>query len=102
MTRHLPPEALDDWLAGIAELLGLDDVGTDETTVVLDVARDVAHGVARPAAPLTAYLLGLAVGKGVAGGADVGALTADLGRRVRDLATGRDDEGADEGDEGDA
>lgn len=60
--RHLPPEALDEWLAEAAAELGL-DASDVRIGTVLDVARDVAHGVARPAAPLTTFLLGLAVGR---------------------------------------
>jgi len=59
--RHLPPEALDDWMAKITELLAIDeevDIGA-----VLDLTRDVAHDVARPAAPLTTFVLGLALGR---------------------------------------
>ncbi|WBL19829.1 DUF6457 domain-containing protein [Citricoccus sp. NR2] len=61
-SKHLPPSALNDWLAEVAPELGLDPevvpIGK-----VLDVARDVAHGVARPAAPLTTFLVGLALGQ---------------------------------------
>jgi len=59
--RHLPPEALDGWMAKVSELLALDervDIGA-----VLDLTRDVAHDVARPAAPLTTFALGLALGR---------------------------------------
>lgn len=61
-SSHLPPEALDRWLAAAAVELGLDADEVDIATV-LDVARDVAHGVARPAAPLSTFLLGVAVGQ---------------------------------------
>lgn len=63
MNDHLPPEALDDWVAEAAELLGIDPADVPVATV-LDLARRVAHGVARPAAPVTTFLLGLAVGAG--------------------------------------
>lgn len=59
---HLPPEALEAWLAAAAEALQLDPAEVSIATV-LDLARDVAHGVARPAAPLTTFLLGLAYGR---------------------------------------
>lgn len=59
---HLPPEALEDWLAAAASELGLDP-GTVPVGTVLKIAADVAHGVARPAAPLTTFLLGVAVGR---------------------------------------
>lgn len=60
--KHLPPEALDEWLAAAAAELGLDGETVDIATV-LNVARDVAHDVARPAAPLSTFLLGIAVGR---------------------------------------
>lgn len=61
-SSHLPPQALDSWLAAAAAELGL-DADTVEIATVLDVARDVAHGVARPAAPLSTFLLGVAAGR---------------------------------------
>lgn len=61
-SQHLPPHALDAWLAAAAAELGLDP-DTVSIATVLDVARDVAHGVARPAAPLSTFLLGVAVGR---------------------------------------
>lgn len=87
--RHLPPSALEDWLAGVSEMYGL---GTDvdpstDIAAVLDVARDVARGVARPAAPLTTFLLGLAVGRAVPSG-PVATELAALARQVQDVATG--------------
>lgn len=59
--RHLPPEALDGWLAKISELLELEE--EIEVGTLLDLTRDVAHDVARPAAPLTTFALGLALGR---------------------------------------
>jgi hypothetical protein len=59
--RHLPPEALDDWMAEISGLLGIRE--TVDIGSVLDLTRDVAHDVARPAAPLTTFALGLALGR---------------------------------------
>lgn len=91
-SNHLPPAALEEWLAAAATALGLDpesassDAGvagiagaatadavpvdaalltTATIATVLDVARDVARGVARPAAPLSTFLLGLAVGRAI-------------------------------------
>lgn len=61
-STHLPPEALDAWLAAAADELGLDAAAVDIATI-LDVARDVAHDVARPAAPLTTFLVGVAYGR---------------------------------------
>lgn len=63
--QHLPPEALDEWLASAATELGLEPGSVDIATV-LNVARDVAHQVARPAAPLSTFLLGVAVGRAAA------------------------------------
>lgn len=60
--KHLPPQALNEWLAAAAAELGLDEESVSIGTV-LDVARDIAHGVARPAAPLSTFLLGMAVGR---------------------------------------
>ena len=59
--RHLPPEALDDWLEKIRDLLDLDE--EIDVAALLDLTRDVAHDVARPAAPLTTFALGLALGR---------------------------------------
>lgn len=59
--RHLPPEALDDWVAQISGLLGVEE--EIDIEAVLDLTRDVAHDVARPAAPLTTFVLGLALGR---------------------------------------
>ncbi len=59
--RHLPPEALDDWVEKITELLGIGEA--IDVAAVLDLTRDVAHDVARPAAPLTTFALGLALGR---------------------------------------
>ncbi|PPF44913.1 hypothetical protein C5B85_09270 [Pseudoclavibacter sp. AY1F1] len=59
--KHLPPEALDDWLAEVKRVL---EIGDDiDVGALLDVARDVAHNVARPAAPLTTFALGVALGR---------------------------------------
>ena len=63
--KHLPPEALDEWLAAAAAELGLDSAKVSIATV-LNVARDVSHDVARPAAPLSTFLLGVAVGRAAA------------------------------------
>lgn len=99
--RHLPPEALNDWLAGVSELYGLgDDVEpTADVAVVLDVARDVARGVARPAAPVTTFLLGLAVGRAIPAGTPVGDELARLARAVQDVALARPEQPADDNDD---
>lgn len=66
----VPPEALDEWLAALAEALGL-EASEVPVGVLLDVARDVAHNVARPAAPLSTYLIGLAAARSGGSAADV-------------------------------
>jgi len=59
--KHLPPDALEDWVKKASELLDVNE--SIDIGAVLDLTRDVAHGVARPAAPLTTFLLGLALGR---------------------------------------
>ncbi len=61
-SRTLPPEALDDWSAALAERFGLTR-GDIPVSLILDLARDVANGVARPAAPLSAFVAGLVAGR---------------------------------------
>lgn len=80
--KHLPPSALDEWVAKASAALGI-EADTAVTAVILDLARDVAHDVARPAAPVTAYLLGLAVGRA---GGDMDAALAVLSRSLTELA----------------
>jgi len=80
--RHLPPEALEDWLAKVSELLGVDEAV--DVPAVLDLTRDVARDVARPAAPLTTFVLGLALGGGENG--DFEARFRDLSGKVTGLA----------------
>lgn len=75
--RHLPPEALDEWLRAAAPELGLDGEEV-ATSRILAVAADVAHGVARPAAPLSTFLLGLALGRGARDGESIEQLAARL------------------------
>ncbi|MGR4010688.1 DUF6457 domain-containing protein [Leucobacter sp. 1207-22] len=64
--QHLPPAALDAWLAAAAAEIGVTDddveVTTETTRIVLHAAKLVARNVARPAAPLSTFLLGVAVG----------------------------------------
>jgi hypothetical protein len=80
--KHLPPSALDEWVAEASASLGI-EADTAVTAVILDLARDVAHDVARPAAPVTAYLLGLAVGRA---DGDTDAALAELSRSLTELA----------------
>ncbi len=61
-SRTLPPEALDDWSAALAQRFGLTR-GDIPVSLILDLARDVANGVARPAAPLSAFVAGLVAGR---------------------------------------
>lgn len=82
MSNHLPPEALDAWLAAAAAELGVDSEAVRIGTV-LDVARDVAHDVARPAAPLSTFLLGVAYARsGAADPAQLEALAERLTARA--------------------
>ncbi|MCU1447309.1 DUF6457 domain-containing protein [Cryobacterium sp.] len=71
----LPPEALDEWLAALAERLGI-DAELVPTGLLLDVARDVAHNVARPAAPLSLFLVGLAAARSGGSAEDIVAASA--------------------------
>lgn len=75
--RWLPPEALDGWLAAVAEEFGF-DAAEVSIELLLNVAAEVAHQVARPAAPLSTFLLGLALGREGAGGQSLEQLTARL------------------------
>ncbi len=56
------------WLDELAAALGIDPLGPDETTDLLDAARDVAHGVERKVTPLAAFVLGMATERRVAAG----------------------------------
>lgn len=81
--KHLPPEALDEWLAEAKRVLELDD--DINIGALLDVAKDVAHSVARPAAPLTTFALGLALGRR-SSAADSPEVFARLAARVTERA----------------
>lgn len=87
--QHLPPQALDAWLAAAAEDLGLDP-GAVSIATVLDVAKEVAHSVARPAAPLTTFLLGMAIARAD----DPRAALAEYADQVTELAHGWEGETA--------
>lgn len=56
------------WLDELAAALGIDPLGPDETTDLLDASRDVAHGVERKVTPLAAFVLGMATERRVAAG----------------------------------
>ena len=60
-----PTPDLQEWVAAVARLLGLEELVDDDGLVdaVLGLTADVAHGVNRPAAPVTAFLVGLAVSR---------------------------------------
>ncbi len=58
-----PPD-IDVWLERLGGQLPpgiLDELGSDERTVLLDLARIAAHQSHRSAAPITTYLVGLTV-----------------------------------------
>lgn len=74
-SRTLPPEALNDWSAALAERFGLVE-GDIPISLILDLARDVANGVARPAAPLSAFVAGLVAGRAGGSPADTEAAVA--------------------------
>ncbi|MEV8240180.1 DUF6457 domain-containing protein [Microbacterium testaceum] len=81
-SRTLPPEALNDWSAALAERFGLseDDI---PISLILDLARDVANGVARPAAPLSAFVAGLIAGRAGGSPADTEAAVAAVVEMAR-------------------
>ncbi|MFF0910767.1 DUF6457 domain-containing protein [Microbacterium enclense] len=90
-SRTLPPEALNDWSAALAERFGLAD-GDIPISLVLDLARDVANDVARPAAPLSAFVAGLVAGRAGGSPADTEAAIAavvELARSWDGGTTGR-------------
>jgi hypothetical protein len=74
-SRTLPPEALNEWSAALAERFGLAE-GDVPIALILDLARDVANGVARPAAPLSAFVAGLVAGRAGGTPADTEAAVA--------------------------
>jgi hypothetical protein len=80
-------QVLDNWVADLAGVLGLDPSSTD-VGLLLDVARDAAHNVARTAAPLTTFLVGLAAGQ--RGGTTEAVVVA--ANQARQLAQARGEE----------
>jgi molybdopterin-guanine dinucleotide biosynthesis protein A len=82
-SRTLPPEALDDWSAALAERFGLTR-GDIPVSLILDLARDVANGVARPAAPLSAFVAGLVAGRAGGSPADTEKAVAAVVEMARD------------------
>lgn len=82
-SRTLPPEALDDWSAALAQRFGLTR-GDIPVSLILDLARDVANGVARPAAPLSAFVAGLVAGRAGGSPADTEKAVAAVVEMARD------------------
>ncbi|MGB0121233.1 MAG: DUF6457 domain-containing protein [Solirubrobacterales bacterium] len=85
--RHLPPEALEEWMATILAAMELDE--DVDIAALLDLTRDVAHNVARPAAPLTTFVLGLALGRKTTAGEASGELN-HLCEELRTIADAQD------------
>lgn len=57
------PRTVDDWLVELGAHLparAVDEVGSSERAVLLDLARIAAHRSHRTAAPISTYLVGLA------------------------------------------
>ncbi|MDT0116698.1 NTP transferase domain-containing protein [Microbacterium sp. PRF11] len=81
-SRTLPPEALNEWSAALAQRFGLAE-GDIPISLILDLARDVANGVARPAAPLSAFVAGLAAGRAGGSPADTEAAVAAVVEMAR-------------------
>lgn len=81
-SRTLPPEALNEWSAALAERFDLAE-GDIPISLILDLARDVANGVARPAAPLSAFVAGLAAGRAGGSPADTEAAVAAVVEMAR-------------------
>ncbi|MBC9954298.1 hypothetical protein ICM05_06510 [Leucobacter sp. cx-42] len=92
-SKHLPPAALDEWLAAAAAETGVTEdnveLDTETTRIVLHAAKLIARNVARPAAPLSTFLLGVAVGAV----GDPRALK-DLADQLGELALGWEDRAA--------
>ena len=84
--RHLPPEALNDWLDAVAHEFALDPNAISIVTL-LNVAKDVAHSVARPAAPLSTFLMGIALGRATAAGTEGSAEARDQMEALADRLT---------------
>lgn len=57
-----------EWHEDLAGTFGIDPLGPEEVTDLLDAARDVAHGVERKVTPLATFLVGMAVERRIAQG----------------------------------
>ena len=55
------PDELDQWLAHVAQTLGVSTQGVDNEEL-LSVAKEVAHNQIRPGAPTSTFYLGYALG----------------------------------------
>jgi hypothetical protein len=64
----------DEWLAAVAERLGIEPPSPEDLDTLLDVASEAAHASERQSAPLTCWLIGCA-----------GVAPAEALRLVRDL-----------------
>jgi len=58
-----------EWHEDLAGTFGVDPLGPQEVTDLLEAARDVAHGVERKVTPLATFLVGMAVERRIAQGA---------------------------------
>lgn len=85
MTGSKDAQALAEWVAAVAQELGIDGVDNGAIVdMVLDLTADVAHGVSRPGAPVTAFLVGVAAGRA----ADPAAAARDHAATISRLAEG--------------
>jgi len=74
--------SLEQWVAELAEALGVPELASLDLGLILDLARDAAHGIARPAAPLTTFLVGFAAGRTGASSDELRRLVALASRRA--------------------
>ena len=58
-----------EWLDRLATTFGIEPLGPDEESDLLDAARDGAHGVERTITPLASFLVGMRVQERIAAGA---------------------------------
>ena len=72
-----------EWLDQLATSFGVDPLGADERTDLLDAARDVAHRVERKITPLAAFLIGMRVEARMAAGSSRGDALADTLTELR-------------------
>jgi hypothetical protein len=77
--------AVDRWLDELAEALGVDTLGPEETREILGLSRDVAHRVERRYAPLASFLLGAAAERATGAGTPPREAFGDAAGRLRSL-----------------